>query len=86
MKAGKHDNQLLKLAMEIGVGYAQKRGFADFGKGISPKDKVECIYRLLVQDKLIQPLAEDKDDGSNRKHKLILWISKQLPKDHELLN
>lgn len=86
MKAGKHDTQLLKLAMEIGVGYAHKRGFADFGKGISPKDKVECIYRLLVQDKLIQALAEDKDDGPNRKHKLILWISKQLPKDHALLN
>jgi hypothetical protein len=40
----------------------------------------------LVQDNLIQPLAEDKDDGPNRKHKLILWISKQLPKEHELLN
>ena len=43
MKQGKHDPQLLKLAMEIGVGYAKKRGFDDFGKGISPKDKVECI-------------------------------------------
>lgn len=41
MKPGKHDVQLLKLAMEIGVGYAKKRGFADFGQGISPKDKVE---------------------------------------------
>ena len=86
MKPGKNDSKLLKLAMEIGEGYAKKRGFKDFGVGISPKDKVECIYRLLVEDNLIQPLAEDKDDGPNRKHKLILWISKQLPKDHELLN
>lgn len=86
MKHQKHEAQLLKLAMEIGVGYAKKRGFDDFGKGISPKDKVECIYRLLVTDKLIQPLAKDKEDGPNMKHKLILWISRQLPEDHELLN
>ncbi|ASJ97959.1 MULTISPECIES: DUF5062 family protein [Shewanella] len=84
MKHGKHDAQLLKLALEIGVGYAKKRGFADFEKGISPKDKVECIYRLLVKDKLIQPLAHDKEDGPNMKHKLILWINRQLPEDHPL--
>jgi hypothetical protein len=41
MKAGKHDIKLLKLAMKIGMGYANKRGFDDFGKGISPKDKAQ---------------------------------------------
>ncbi|MBR9728413.1 DUF5062 family protein [Shewanella intestini] len=86
MKPGKHDVKLLKLAMEIGEGYAAKRGFKNFGKGISPKDKVECIYRLLVQDGLITPLAEDADDGPNRKHKLILWITRQLPDTHPLKN
>ncbi|MCL1067801.1 MULTISPECIES: DUF5062 family protein [Shewanella] len=86
MKPGKNDTKLLKLAMEIGEAYARKRGFKNFGEGISPKDKVECIYRLLVQDGLIQGLAEDKDDGPNRKHKLVLWISKQLPPEHPLLN
>lgn len=86
MKTGKNDGKLLKLAIEIGVGYAKKRGFADFDQGISPKDKVECIYRLLVKDKLIQPLATDKEDGPNMKHKLILWITRQLPEEHPLLN
>ncbi|MCE9684876.1 DUF5062 family protein [Shewanella sp. AS16] len=86
MKQMKHEPQLLKLALEIGVGYAKKRGFADFDKGVSPKDKVECIYRLLVNDNLIQPLAKDKEDGPNMKHKLILWISRQLPAEHPLLN
>ncbi|MFA6163417.1 MAG: DUF5062 family protein, partial [Methylobacter sp.] len=51
----------------------------------SAKDKVECIYRLLVKDKLIQPLASDQENGVNMKHKLALWISRQLPKDHILL-
>ncbi|MGI1988357.1 DUF5062 family protein [Shewanella glacialipiscicola] len=85
MKPHKNEAQILKFAMEIGVGYAKKRGYADFDKGISPKDKVECIYRLLVTDNLIQPLAKDKEDGPNMKHKLILWITRQLPADHSLL-
>ena len=85
MKPHKNEAQILKFAMEIGVGYAKKRGYADFDKGISPKDKVECIYRLLVTDNLIQPLAKDKEDGPNMKHKLMLWITRQLPADHPLL-
>ena len=85
MKPHKNEAQILKFAMEIGVGYAKKRGYAAFDKGISPKDKVECIYRLLVTDNLIQPLAKDKEDGPNMKHKLILWITRQLPADHPLL-
>ncbi|MCU8068796.1 DUF5062 family protein [Shewanella sp. SM32] len=85
MKPHKNEAQILKFAMEIGVGYAKKRGYADFDKGISPKDKVECIYRLLVTDNLIQPLAKDKEDRPNMKHKLILWITRQLPADHPLL-
>ncbi|MCU7974844.1 DUF5062 family protein [Shewanella sp. SW36] len=85
MKPHKNEAQILKFAMEIGVGYAKKRGYADFDKGISAKDKVECIYRLLVTDNLIQPLAKDKEDGPNMKHKLILWITRQLPADHPLL-
>ena len=85
MRPHKNEAQILKFAMEIGVGYAKKRGYADFDKGISPKDKVECIYRLLVTDNLIQPLAKDKEDGPNMKHKLILWITRQLPADHPLL-
>ena len=85
MKSHKNDVQLLKFAQEIGIGYAKKRGFDDFERGVSPKDKVECIYRLLVTDNLIQPLAKDKEDGPNMKHKLILWITRQLPADHPLL-
>ncbi|MFT4966963.1 MAG: hypothetical protein ACI89P_001809, partial [Colwellia sp.] len=49
------------------------------------KDKIESLYRLLVNDKLIQPLALDNEDHPNMKHKLALWIAKQLPVGHELL-
>ena len=86
MKKIKHEAQLLKKALEIGEQYARTRGYDKFGTGTSPREKVECIYRLLVMDKLIHPLAKDQEDGGNMKHKLILWISRHLPKDHPLLN
>lgn len=85
MKKHKNENQLLKLALEIGLGYAVKRGYSSLDK-IGEKEKVECIYRLLVQDKLIVPLPEDKEDGPNMKHRLVMWIISKLPKEHPLLN
>jgi hypothetical protein len=85
MKKHKNEDKLLKLAMGLGGAYAKKRGYANFDKGISNKDKVECIYRLLVDDKLIKPLPQDKEDGPNIKHRLVLWIISQLPATHELL-
>ena len=47
--------------------------------------KVEFIYKVLVEDKLIQPLAKDQISDPNMRHKLALWISRQLPADHPLL-
>lgn len=85
MKKHKNEAQLLKLALQVGTQFAIKRGYKDFRKGISPKDKVECIYRLLVKDKLLTPLPEDKENGSGMKHRLIVWIVKQFPDGHELL-
>ncbi|MDO9424869.1 MAG: DUF5062 family protein [Methylobacter sp.] len=81
----KNESQLLKKAMEVGENYAKNRGYANFASTDSSKDKTECLYRLLVNDQLIQPLAIDQENGVNMKHKLALWIARQLPKDHPLL-
>ncbi len=87
MKKHKNETQLLKMALEIGLAYAHKRGFSiPNKKGFSEKDKVECVYRLLVQDQLIGPLPEDKEDGPNMRHRLVMWISHKLPTEHPLLN
>ncbi len=67
------------------MAFAKKQGYGDLDKTVSPKDKVECIYRLLVDAKQITPLATNQEDGPNMKHKLVLWISRLLPSDHELL-
>lgn len=85
MKKIKNEAALLKKAIIVGEKYAMNRGYKGFAATNSAKQKIESLYRLLVNDKLIQPLALDKEDQSNMKHKLALWIARQLPKGHELL-
>jgi len=85
MKKLKNEAELLKKALTIGEKYAVNRGYNSFSATNSAKDKIESLYRLLVNDKLIQPLAVNNEDQPNMKHKLALWIAKQLPEGHELL-
>ena len=85
MTKKKNEAQLVKKAIEVAEQYAQNRGYDKFDTTVSAKEKVECYYRLLVHDKLIQPLPVDKENEPNMKHKLAMWISHQLPEDHPLL-
>jgi hypothetical protein len=61
------------------------RGYNGFSATNASKEKVESLYRLLVNDKLIQPLPADSEDLQSMKHRLAMWIAKQLPADHILL-
>ena len=85
MSKQKNEAELLKEALRAGMIYAEKRGVAKFDQTDSAKDKIEYVYRLLAHDKLIQPLAKTQLDIQHMKHKLALWITKQLPADHPLL-
>jgi hypothetical protein len=85
MKKLKNEAELVKGAIIAGVKYAEKRGAAVFEPTDSASEKILFIYRLLVHDKLIQPLPEDQVSQLSMKHKLAIWYSKQLPKDHPLL-
>ncbi|MFQ5470645.1 MAG: DUF5062 family protein [Gammaproteobacteria bacterium] len=85
MKKIKNEAQLVKEAIRVGMIYAEKRGVAEFEVTDSAKNKIEFIYRLLVHDNLVQPLAKDQISEPNMKHKLALWISRQLPDGHPLL-
>jgi hypothetical protein len=85
MKKVKNEVQLVKKALEVAERYATLRGYSTFKPTDSANEKVECLYRLLVRDKLIVPLPVDQENGPNMKHKLALWVSHQLPKDHPLL-
>jgi hypothetical protein len=76
---------LLKEAIRLGMIYAEKRGVVEFEATDSHHEKIEYIYRLLVHDQLIQPLAKLDVSQKAMAHKLALWVSKQLPADHPLL-
>lgn len=85
MKKLKHENELVKEAIRVGVKYGEDRGVVEFEPTDSASEKIEYIYRLLVHDKVIQPLPEDKVSQKAIRHRLAIWVSKQLPKDHPLL-
>ncbi len=85
MKKHKNETELVREALRIGAIYAKKRGVGEFESTDSSHDKITYLYRLLVHDKLVQPLAKGQVNDPNIKHKLALWISRQLPEDHPLL-
>lgn len=85
MKKIKHEAELVKAAILAGVKYAEDRGAAEFEPTDSATEKILYIYRLLVHDKLIQPMPEEQVSQQSMRHRLAIWYSKQLPKDHPLL-
>lgn len=85
MSKNKNEAELVKKALAVGAVYVKKRGYGEFEAKDSHKLKVEYIYRALVEDKLIQPLAKQDISVPNMEHKLALWITRQLPKDHPLV-
>ena len=80
----KNETKLVKEAVRIGGIYAAKRQAGVFEATDSAGDKIEFLYRLLVHDKQIQPLAKGQENEVNMKHKLALWIERKLPAGHPL--
>ena len=76
MKKLKNEKELIKKAISEGMKYGEKRGVVEFEATDSASEKIEYIYRLLVHDKLIQPLPEEKISQLTMKHKLAMWASK----------
>jgi hypothetical protein len=85
MKKLKHEAELFKAALLAGMKYAEGRKAAEFEASDSVSERVLFIYRLLVLDKVIQPLPEDQVAEATMRHKLAIWYSKQLPPNHPLL-
>lgn len=81
----KNEDGLFKEALRVGMIYAEKRGAAVFEATDSRDAKTEYVYRLLIHDKMLQPLPKGEESFPNMRHKLALWIAKRLPADHPLL-
>ncbi|MCW8126540.1 DUF5062 family protein [Microbulbifer halophilus] len=76
MKKLKNEKELVKKAIAAGVKYGEKRGVVEFEATDSATEKVEYIYRLLVHDKVIQPIPEDQVSQLTMRHKLAIWASR----------
>lgn len=77
MKKLKNEKQLVKKAIELGVKYGEDRGVVEWEPTDSASEKLEYIYRLLVHDKIIQPLPQLQVSQQSMRHRLAIWASKQ---------
>ena len=82
----KHEKELLKLALEMILDDAVKRGVVEFEATDSHDIKTQYAYRLLVHDKAISPLPNGQESLPNIRHRLAMWVTHKLPKGHELLS
>ena len=76
MKKLKNEKEMVKKAIAEGVKYGEDRGVVEFEATDSVDEKLLYIYRLLVHDKMIQPIPEDQVSQKSVKHKLAIWASK----------
>jgi hypothetical protein len=81
----KHEHELEKAALLAGMEYGEERGAVVFEPTDSQAERFEYIYRLLVHDKVISPLPEEKVSQKTIRHRLVMWHAKSLPEDHPLL-
>jgi len=81
----KNETELVKEAIRTGMKYGEDRGVVEFEPTDSAVEKIEYIYRLLVHDKVIQAMPQDQISQKSMRHRLAIWMTKQLPKDHPLL-
>lgn len=76
MKKLKNENEWVKKAIAAGCKYGEERGVVEFEATDSAAEKIEYIYRLLVHDKIIQPLPQAQLSQQAMRHRLAIWASK----------
>lgn len=81
----KNEKALLKIALDTVLEDAVKRGVVEFEATDSHDIKIQYAYRLLVHDKKIAPIPNEQISLPAIKHRLAMWVTHELPADHELL-
>ena len=81
----KHEKELLKVALDMILDDAVKRGVVEIEPTDSHDLKIQYAYRLLVHDKKISPLPDGQDTLPKIRHRLAMWVTHELPDGHELL-
>lgn len=81
----KNEKGLLKAALDMIMEDAVRRGVVEFEATDSHDLKIEYAYRLLIHDKAISPLPRGQETLPKIRHRLAMWVTHQLPADHDLL-
>ncbi len=81
----KNESDIIREVIRVGSVYVKSRRAGQIDEADPQKKKLEFIYRLLVHDKQIQPLAADQLTDLNIRHRLAMWLVGNLPDDHPLL-
>jgi len=81
----KHEKELLKLALDMILEDAVRRGIVEIEPTDSHDLKIQYAYKLLVHDKKISPLPNGQDTLPKIRHRLAMWVTHELPEGHELL-
>ncbi|MDH3219606.1 MAG: DUF5062 family protein [Gammaproteobacteria bacterium] len=76
MKTLKNEKEMVRKAIAEGMKYGEQRGVVEFEPTDSATEKIEYIYRLLVHDKVIQPIPQEQISQKAMKHRLAIWASK----------
>ena len=90
MKKLKHEAELYKEAFAAGIKYAEGRGVVEFEPTDSASEKLLYVYRLLVHDKVMQPLPEEQVAEKALRHKLlagrVFWLKLNHAATFSVLN
>ena len=81
----KNESEIIREVIRVGSVYVKSRRAGQIDVADPQKQKLEFIYRLLVHDNQIQPLAVDQVTDLNIKHRLAMWLIGKLPENHPLL-
>ena len=81
----KNEKELLRVALDMILGDAVKRGVVELEATDSHDLKIQYAYRLLIHDKAISPLPKDQETLPKIRHRLAMWVTHKLPEGHELL-
>jgi len=76
VKKLKNEKELVRKAIEEGMKYGVERGVVEFEPTDSASERIEYIYRLLVHDKIIQPLPPEQVSQLAMKRRIAIWASK----------
>ena len=82
----KNEKGLLKEALQMILDDAVQRGIVEFEATDSHDLKIQYAYRLLIHDKKIVPLPKGQETLPKIRHRLAMWVTHELPPDHQLLN